>query len=137
MYADTLDRCLRERIAANSGLRGVWRPFFREAGKVADMPWQLSTSEDFRYSETIGQRRLSMRLLHWYTEQVQIAASGDAVLSERLFEIMHLLKEPASLMTPSVWWRLLSAKLRGEGSTSSVRSPGRTFEPSPRHVHTE
>jgi 2-polyprenyl-6-methoxyphenol hydroxylase-like FAD-dependent oxidoreductase len=138
MYADALDRCLRERIAANRGLRGLWRPFFREVGKVADMPWQLSTSEDFRYSETIGPRSLSMRLLHWYTEQVQIAASGDAVLSERLFEIMHLLKEPASLMTPAVWWRLLSAKFRSEPSNSV---PGTPFEGSRVHVrphaHTE
>ena len=137
MYADVLDRCLRQRIAANDGLRELWRPFFREAGKVADMPWQLSTSEDFRYRETIGPRSLSMRLLHWYTERVQIAASGDAVLSERLFEIMHLLKEPASLMTPAVWWRVLAANFWGKGSANSARSPGRTFEPPPQHAHTD
>ena len=100
------------------------------------MPWQLSTSEDFRYRETVGPRSLSMRILHWYTERVQIAASGDAVLSERLFEIMHLLKEPASLMTPAVWWRVLAAKFRGDGrpieTLNRITPPRPLRSPAPR-----
>jgi 2-polyprenyl-6-methoxyphenol hydroxylase-like FAD-dependent oxidoreductase len=113
MYADVLDACLRERAQLAWGLSGLWRAFFEQAARVADRPWQLATSEDFRYSETIGPRSPALRFLHWYTNKLQSAASRMPSVAERLNEVVHLLKPPAALLAPDILWQLLTQPRAG------------------------
>src|SRR6185503_8456906 len=101
MYADALNACLQERVATGWSLTDLWRPFFREVARAADRPWQLATGEDFRFAETTGTRGRALKLLHWYTEKVQKAASVSPQVTERFYEVMHLLKAPTALFTPA------------------------------------
>lgn len=109
MYADVLQACLQERVAIGWSLTDLWRMFFREAARAADRPWQLATGEDFRYSETTGTRGRALRFLHWYTSKVHAVASVSPQVTERFYEVMHLLKTPSAMFTPAIMWKLLSS----------------------------
>jgi 2-polyprenyl-6-methoxyphenol hydroxylase-like FAD-dependent oxidoreductase len=123
MYADALAACLRERVALGWSLQDLWRPFFREAARAADRPWQLATGEDFRYAETTGARGRALRLLHWYTNKVHAAASVSPQVTERFYEVMHLLKAPTAMFTPAIAWKLATRR-----RPRSVASPRSDFE---------
>jgi 2-polyprenyl-6-methoxyphenol hydroxylase-like FAD-dependent oxidoreductase len=106
MYADALQTCLQERVATGWSLRDLWRPFFQDVARAADQPWQLATGEDFRYAETTGARGRGLRLLHWYTSKVHAAAGVSPQVTERFYEVMHLLKAPTALFTPAILWKV-------------------------------
>jgi 2-polyprenyl-6-methoxyphenol hydroxylase-like FAD-dependent oxidoreductase len=123
MYADALQNCLRERAALNWSLTDLWRTFFREAARAADRPWQLATGEDFRHSETTGPRGRALRFLHWYTSKVHLAASVSPRVTERFYEVMHLLKPPTAMFTPAIMWKLATRR-----RPRRTAAPGSDFE---------
>jgi 2-polyprenyl-6-methoxyphenol hydroxylase-like FAD-dependent oxidoreductase len=110
MYADALETCLQERVALGWGLTDLWRTFFRVAARGADRPWQLATGEDFRYAETTGARGRALRLLHWYTSKVHAAAGVAPQVTERFYEVMHLLKAPTAMFTPAIVWKVATRR---------------------------
>jgi 2-polyprenyl-6-methoxyphenol hydroxylase-like FAD-dependent oxidoreductase len=110
MYADALQACLQERVATGWSLTDLWLPFFRDVARAADRPWQLATGEDFRFAETTGTRSRALKLLHWYTEKVHKAASVSPQVTERFYEVMHLLKPPSALFTPTILWKVLTKR---------------------------
>jgi hypothetical protein len=110
MYADALQTCLQERVATGWSLTDLWRQFFRDAARVADRPWQLATGEDFRYAETTGPRSRALKLLHWYTAKVHAAAGVSPQVTERFYEVMHLLKAPTSLFAPAILWKVATSR---------------------------
>jgi len=118
MYADALQACLQERVALGWGLKDLWRTFFRDVARAADRPWQLATGEDFRYTETTGTRGRALKLLHWYTSKVHAAASVSPHVTERFYEVMHLLKAPSALFTPAILWKI------------ATKRPARNYAPS-------
>ena len=123
MYADVLDQCLNFRAISGWSPDDLWRSFFPRVATAADMPWQLSTGEDFRHAETVGPRSASLRFLHWYTQKVQVASGHDAFCAERLYEIMNLLKPPSALFRPDILWRLATSRApMGERSAASART---------------
>lgn len=130
MYADVLSQCLQERTASGWSLGDLWKTFFPCAARVADVPWQLATGEDFRFPETIGTRGAATRFLHWYTGKVQVACGRSPRVTERLYEVMHLLKRPNALFGPDMMWQLVAGnavdaptlalpRLAGEGTKLS------------------
>jgi 2-polyprenyl-6-methoxyphenol hydroxylase-like FAD-dependent oxidoreductase len=125
IYADVLRSCLQERVALGWKLKDLWRTFFRETARAADLPWQLATGEDFRYSETTGVRGGALRFLHWYTNKVHAAASVSPQVTERFYEVMHLLKPPTALFTPAILWKL--ATRRRPRRVASSRSDFEAF----------
>jgi 2-polyprenyl-6-methoxyphenol hydroxylase-like FAD-dependent oxidoreductase len=110
MYADVLETCLQERVATGWSLMDLWRPFFRAVARAADRPWQLATGEDFRFAETTGARGRALKLLHWYTGKVHKAASVSPRVTERFYEVMHLLKAPTALFTPAILWKIATSR---------------------------
>jgi 2-polyprenyl-6-methoxyphenol hydroxylase-like FAD-dependent oxidoreductase len=110
MYADALQGCLQERVALGWSLKDLSRTFFRAAASAADRPWQLATGEDFRHPETTGERGRALRFLHWYTSKVHVAASVSPQVTERFYEVMHLLKSPTAMFTPAIMWKLATRR---------------------------
>jgi hypothetical protein len=88
----------------------LWRPFFRDVARAADWPWQLATGEDFRFAETTGARSRALKLLHWYTAKVHAAAGVSPQVTERFYEVMHLLKAPTALFTPAILWKVATSR---------------------------
>ena len=110
MYANVLQACLQERVATGWTLMDLWRPFFRDVARAADWPWQLATGEDFRFAETTGARSRALKLLHWYTAKVHAAAGVSPQVTERFYEVMHLLKAPTALFTPAILWKVATSR---------------------------
>jgi 2-polyprenyl-6-methoxyphenol hydroxylase-like FAD-dependent oxidoreductase len=110
MYADVLQTCLQERVATGWSITDLWRPFFRAAARAADRPWELATGEDFRFAQTTGKRSRALKLLHWYTTKVHKAASVSPQVTERFYEVMHLLKAPTALFTPAILWKVATSR---------------------------
>jgi 2-polyprenyl-6-methoxyphenol hydroxylase-like FAD-dependent oxidoreductase len=128
MYADVLSQCLQERAATGWSLGDLWKTFFPRAARVADVPWQLSTSEDFRYAETIGERGAAMRFMHWYTGKIQVACGSSPRMTERFYEVMHLLKRPSVLFGPDVMWQLITPRAARTPTLTLPRTAGEGSE---------
>jgi 2-polyprenyl-6-methoxyphenol hydroxylase-like FAD-dependent oxidoreductase len=120
MYAEALDQCLSERAVAGRNLSGIWRSFFPRAARVADGPWEMALGEDMRYRETTGPRSPMLRLLHWYTAKVQRASGRVPLVTERLYEVMHLLKPATTLFAPEVMRHLIARAPSAHGRESKV-----------------
>jgi 2-polyprenyl-6-methoxyphenol hydroxylase-like FAD-dependent oxidoreductase len=120
MYADVLEQCLQEQ----GGRAGLWRSFFSRAARVAEMPWQLATGEDLRFKETIGPRSPALRFLQWYTGKVLTACGRDELITERFYEVMHLLKPPSAVFSPDVIWRLLRPQASSKSSNLAGYAAG-------------
>jgi 2-polyprenyl-6-methoxyphenol hydroxylase-like FAD-dependent oxidoreductase len=120
MYADVLANCLQERVALGWSLNDLWRRFFLVASRAADQPWQLATGEDFRYRETTGTRGRALKLLHWYTRKVQSASSVSPRVTERFYEVVHLLKPPSALFAPAIIWKVLTSRRRRSGARTAI-----------------
>jgi 2-polyprenyl-6-methoxyphenol hydroxylase-like FAD-dependent oxidoreductase len=127
MYADALESCLQERVALGWSLKDLWRTFFREASRAADRPGQLATGEDFRYAETTGARGRALRFLHWYTSKVHAAASVSPQVTERFYEVMHMLKAPTAMFTPAIMWKLATRR-RVRGDAGRRLDPARVAQ---------
>ena len=98
---------LRNTLRDRSSLDGLWKPFFKQAARVVDMPWQLAVGEDFRYPETEGKKPPFMDLLNAYVEKVHRATHRDPVVYAQFLRVMNLMEAPTSLMAPGILWRVL------------------------------
>jgi 2-polyprenyl-6-methoxyphenol hydroxylase-like FAD-dependent oxidoreductase len=107
MYTEALDHLLQDRAAAGHSTADLWKTFFPLAAAIANTPWQLATTEDLRYEETEGLRIAALPFMHWYTRHAQTAAGRDSFVTERLYEIMHLLRAPTSLFAPGIIKRVI------------------------------
>jgi len=112
-----LDRVLREPPARDDSLAGVAARFHGSLAGLIDGPWRLATGEDFRHAETVGARRATTPLLHWYTGRINARCAHDAALALAFYRVMHMLEPPSALFRPSVLWRVL-------GPHQTVAAPG-------------
>jgi len=127
LEALALDECLREHRANGAhNTRGLARKVQRRAGEIVKMPWMLATSEDFRYPQTIGERPLGMRALHWYTRKIHERSADSAYIYRAFLHVMQMMEPPASLFRPGVIARLL---WKPRSKPSQVRSVGTTALP--------
>lgn len=93
----TLDQCLQK------GLVGVERRFQKELGKVVTVPWLTATTQDARYAGVEGKTQtLKERLMQAYMDGVDELATTNPDVCLKLFEVMHMLKSPNSLLEPTL-----------------------------------
>jgi hypothetical protein len=81
--------------------------FFRDAGKVVDIPWQLAVGGDLASDSVPGHRPLPVRIVNAYVARILRAAPRDAVVSAAFQSVVHMVKQPTSLFAPQVLWRVL------------------------------
>jgi 2-polyprenyl-6-methoxyphenol hydroxylase-like FAD-dependent oxidoreductase len=115
-----LGDCLADqRRAAGAGnLAGLSRRYHTAAAKLVDVPWMMTTGEDFRYPEVTGQRPPLYGAMKWYLGQVHRAAMVDPEVYGTFLRAMHMLDGPEKLMTPASVVRVLRAARRSPaGST--------------------
>lgn len=103
LQAEALDGLLQKQ----KSLHGLWRAFFQRASKVADIPWQLTVGEDFRFPQTEGHKSVFTDLLNAYVLRVHLATHHDEVVYTQFLRVMNLMEPPASLMLPRIMWRVL------------------------------
>ena len=106
LHADALQRCLEKRVQSDATLNGLWMDFFKAAAQASELPWQLATTEDFRYPQTLGQRSATTAFLHAYLARAALAAGHDPKVAAQLFSVQNLLAPCRTLFTLSMLRRV-------------------------------
>jgi hypothetical protein len=117
--AKALDQCLA------TGTTALAKRFYARARKIIDIPWLIATSEDLRSPQVKGPRPPGSWLLNRYLDRVHAAASVDAMVCRKFFDVLNLLAPPSSLMSPTLAWRVLARRPPdGRGSPWGVMGTG-------------
>ncbi len=98
---------LGELLNRGQSLDELWKPFFKQAARIVDIPWMTAVGEDFRFPETQGPRGRGTNLINAYMTKVQLATHRDPVVYGAFLRVMNLLKPPTSLFRPHIVWRVL------------------------------
>lgn len=101
---ETLQDCL----AASPAPETLTGRFFRKVAPRLDDAWMITTNEDFRYPEAIGNRPASLRLLGWYTQKIHRLAGYHGKTAATFMAVCHFVKRPLALFSPSILWRVLA-----------------------------
>lgn len=111
-----LDECLRKQRPG--ALTGLSQRFRKQAPSVLLLPWMLALTEDMKYPEVEGSRPPGFGLMRWYTTQLLSLASRDPEVVRSFANVQHMLKSPASLFSPGILWRVLTAR---SSASSAIR----------------
>jgi 2-polyprenyl-6-methoxyphenol hydroxylase-like FAD-dependent oxidoreductase len=122
LEALALERMLREQSATGEGLAGLSARFHATIADIVDVPWGLTTGEDFRHAETRGPRPPLTPLLHWYTGRMHQRCAHDAALALAFYRVMHMIEAPSALFRPATAWRILGPR-RGVPAPDYVPAP--------------
>ncbi|MEM7590674.1 MAG: hypothetical protein AAF383_03995 [Cyanobacteria bacterium P01_A01_bin.83] len=116
----TLANCLQQQKTARTShkLTGLSRRFQKQLAKVNEIPWLMATSDDLRWSTTIGAKPdLKMRLMHKYIEKVIDSACSDNYVYQEFIKVIHMLEQPTVLFSPKVIFKVLSGELSPVSTT--------------------
>ena len=102
--------------------------FQKKLAKMLQTPWQLATSDDFRWAgRTAGEATFVDRFMHRYVEHVlDRIHRPDVCLT--FFKVAHLISPPAALFRPNValpiLWHIAKKRfLQPEAKTTDGQKP--------------
>lgn len=101
LEALALGACLRR------GERRLARRFYRAAGKVVDLAWDMAVGGDLALPEVAGHRSLGLRITNAYGERILRAAEHDPVVAATFSDVSDLVAPPQDLLRPTFVWRVL------------------------------
>lgn len=105
-----LQNCLAQ------GRQNLRARFFKEAGKVVDIPWSIAVNNDLCIPQVEGTRSPMARLLNWYISKLHVAARRDRVVASAFLQVAGLMASPQSLMHPRISLRVLWGNLLQQGA---------------------
>ncbi len=110
LSADALAQVLDRRHGA---LPGLGREFQKRAAKVLAPAWTMTTTEDLRWSTTVGgTHNLMTRIMHWYTGSVLALVSQDEEVFKAFLPVQHMLKPGTALFAPSIFRKVIAYTLK-------------------------
>lgn len=116
IYGQGMSVVALQALALRAHLQQEARPhpvrFFRQIGRIIDVPWNMATGGDLAYPEVVGQRTTQMRLLNGYLARLHAGAAHDPQLGRAFLRVAGLIDPPQSLLAPGVAARVLRAGLR-------------------------
>jgi 2-polyprenyl-6-methoxyphenol hydroxylase-like FAD-dependent oxidoreductase len=107
------------RDCLEAGAAGLARRFFRSAGRLIDIPWQIAVGADLQHPRVQGERTTKVRFINWYIAKFYQAAQRDPVLTARFLEVANLMRQPPSLLDP----RMAVRVWRGRALTHALVAP--------------
>jgi 2-polyprenyl-6-methoxyphenol hydroxylase-like FAD-dependent oxidoreductase len=107
LEASVLDQCLAK------GMDDLARRFLEGCTPIVDGAWKLATSNDLRFMPGRQPLPRGMRLLHWYLDQLNVAARSDVEVARAFAKVVHMMEPPPSLMRPAIVGRVMKARLGG------------------------
>lgn len=116
LVAAELGACLRR----HSDVAGLPARFYRRAARVIDAPWQMTTFEDFRNPEVVGERPPAYPLIAGALARVHRATSRDREVALHFLRAMHMIEKPTALLRPD---RLARVLLRGGAIAAASPDP--------------
>jgi 2-polyprenyl-6-methoxyphenol hydroxylase-like FAD-dependent oxidoreductase len=111
IYGQGMSVAALEALALRDQIRehGSVRPglFFRSAGRIVAVPWNLATGADLALGGVPGRRTLQMRLLSRYVSRLHAHAALDHELGAAFVRVAGLVDPPSSLLAPRLASRVL------------------------------
>ena len=98
--------------------------YFRQAHRIEDVAWKVSTGGDLRYDGVEGKRTPDVKIMNGYLDRLTLAARTDPELAVAFLKVAAFINRPESLFKPSIVRRAL----RG------ARAARRAGEPAVQHV---
>jgi 2-polyprenyl-6-methoxyphenol hydroxylase-like FAD-dependent oxidoreductase len=102
--AEALGKTLDRAGAVN---RPFARAYFRAAARIVSTPWSIAVGGDFAYHGTRGKKPFATDLLNHYMDRVIKAGQRDEHVVIRLNEVLSLVRNPQSLISPAFALRVL------------------------------
>ena len=90
--------------------------FFRQIGRIVDVPWSMATGGDLAFPKVVGRRTMQMRLLNGYLAKLFAGAAHDPRLGRAFLRVAGLVDPPQALLAPGVAARVLRPGPRRSGS---------------------
>jgi 2-polyprenyl-6-methoxyphenol hydroxylase-like FAD-dependent oxidoreductase len=118
VYGQGVTVAALEALALRDAVRGRLRTrrLLRRFTRVADLPWQIATSEDLRYPAAEGRvPRFSALFSRWTRELGRLGAHGDTLAQGSMARVYHLMGSPLLLLRPALLVRALRARRHGYG----------------------
>jgi hypothetical protein len=116
IYGQGMSVVASQALALRVHLQQQTRPqpvrFFRQIGRVVDVPWSMATGGDLAFPKVVGQRTMQMRLLNGYLAKLHAGAAHDPQLGRAFLRVAGLVDPPQALLAPGVAARVLRAGLR-------------------------
>jgi hypothetical protein len=91
----------RKGVPQGRHLHGLLKP------TLIDVPWQMTTLEDFRYPEVIGERPRGYALRDVLMRRIHRVSARDPEVLLHFLRAMHMLESPAELFRPRMLLRIL------------------------------
>jgi 2-polyprenyl-6-methoxyphenol hydroxylase-like FAD-dependent oxidoreductase len=95
---------LRQSLA--SGKDRLSERYFKAAGGIVDVAWDLAIGSDLSLPEVAGERPVLIRLSNAWAEHILKAAEHDPYVAEVFGSVTDLLAPPTVLMRPRFVWRV-------------------------------
>jgi 2-polyprenyl-6-methoxyphenol hydroxylase-like FAD-dependent oxidoreductase len=116
IYGQGMSVAALEALALRAHLQQQTRPeparFFRQIGRIVNVPWDMATGGDLAFPKVAGQRSVQMRLLNGYLAKLLAGAAQDPRLGRAFLRVAGLVDPPQALLAPRVATRVLRAGLR-------------------------
>jgi hypothetical protein len=116
IYGQGMSVVALQALALRAHLQQQTRPqpvrFFREVGRIVDIPWSMATGGDLAFPGVVGQRTMQMRLLNRYLAKLFAGAAHDPQLGRAFLRVAGLVDPPQALLAPAVAARVLRTGLR-------------------------
>ncbi len=90
-----------------SSMATAGKRFHKKAATIVDIPWMLSSNEDFRYPATKGEKSPELPILHWYSKQIFELSAIDEEVFDAFAHVLHLLKGIETFFKPSIVWKVI------------------------------
>ncbi len=108
MQAQVLDK----ELAKGNHVAKVWQPFFKQAGKLINIPWDLATGADFAFSSTEGSKPVGTDMINRYMNHLQRSTHNDKKVLGAFLKVLNLTAAPPSVLKPNILMRVLLNSLR-------------------------
>jgi 2-polyprenyl-6-methoxyphenol hydroxylase-like FAD-dependent oxidoreductase len=136
IYGQGMSVVALQALALRAHLQQHTRPqpvkFFRQIGRIVDVPWSMATGGDLAFPNVAGDRTVQMRVLNGYLAKLFAGAAHDPRLGRAFLRVAGLVDPPAALLAPGVAARVLRACLRRpwwatpQASDSGCRYPAKS-----------
>ena len=136
IYGQGMSVAALQALALRTHLQRHARPqpvrFFRQIGRIVDVPWSMATGGDLAFPNVAGHRNMQMRVLNGYLAKLFAGAAHDPRLGRAFLRVAGLVDPPQALLAPGVAARVLRAARAGRrGHPQDSRRAATEVEPTP------
>jgi 2-polyprenyl-6-methoxyphenol hydroxylase-like FAD-dependent oxidoreductase len=99
------------------------RAFFKQAHRIEDVAWKISTGGDLRFPAVEGRRTPDMKLLNRYLDRLTLAARTDPVLAAQFLRVAGFVDRPESFFKPAIIRRVVRGSRAAKRTAAAAPAP--------------